>query len=97
VTLHWNPREDEGYAGARVTRSSGLWQSESFTAQGGEWIDRDVEPGRTYRYRIALLREDGSEAPISRPAVVAVPLPGEPFVEIQAPASILRPPEGIPR
>jgi fibronectin type 3 domain-containing protein len=97
VTLHWNPREDEGYAGARVTRSSGLWQSESFTTQGGEWIDRDVEPGRTYRYRIALLREDGSEAPISRPAVVAVPLPGEPFVEIQAPASILRPPEGIPR
>jgi len=97
VTLRWDPRTDEGYRGARITRHSGLWRTESWTTREAEWVDRDVQPGQTYRYQIALLREEGGEAPPSRLAVVAVPLPGEPFVEIQAPASMLRRPDGNPR
>jgi fibronectin type 3 domain-containing protein len=97
ITLLWSPRTDEGFVRARVTRTNGLWRDESWTLETSEYTDRDVVPGRTYRYQIQLERETGPPAPWSRPAVVTVPLPGEPFVEIQAPASRLPPPEGIPR
>lgn len=97
ITLRWNPRRDEGFVRAHLTRTSGVWRSETWTVDGSEYTDRDVVPGRTYRYQILLEREKGRAAPPSRPAVVTVPLPGEPFVEIQAPASRIPPPEGLPR
>ena len=97
VHLRWNPRSEEGFVRAHVLRTRGPWQSEAWTTRHAEFVDRDVVPGRTYRYQIVLERADGESAPPSRPADVAVPRSGEPFVEIQAPASRLPPPEGIPR
>jgi fibronectin type 3 domain-containing protein len=97
ITLRWKPRSEEGFVRAQITRTSGVWRSEAWTVTGSEYVDRDIVPGRTYRYQILLQREHGHAAPPSRPVVVTVPLPGEPFVEIQAPASRIPPPEGLPR
>jgi fibronectin type 3 domain-containing protein len=95
VRLAWNPRSDEGFVRARVTRSSALWQETTFVTDSAELRDRDVSPGREYRYRIVLEHADGHSAPPSRPIAVEVPRSG--FVEIQPPASRLRQPEGNPR
>jgi fibronectin type 3 domain-containing protein len=95
VRLAWNPRPDEGFVRARITRTSTLWQERTFEAEGGELRDRDVSPGRAYHYRIQLVRADGRVAPASRPLSVEVPRDG--FVEIQAPASRLPQPDGNPR
>ncbi len=97
ITLRWDPRTDEGFVRAHVTRTNGVWRSDSVTVESAEYTDRDVVPGRTYRYQILLERDEGRAAPPSRPVVVTVPLSGEPFVEIQAPASRIPPPEGLPR
>ena len=34
------------------------------------FVDREVEPGRRYRYQVVLVREDGSEAPPSAPVEI---------------------------
>jgi fibronectin type 3 domain-containing protein len=95
IRLRWNPRTDEGFVRARVTRSGGLWREKIFLTQSAELVDRDVTPGRQYRYRIGLERANGETAPPSRPIEIEPPRVG--FVEIQAPTSRIPQPEGIPR
>jgi len=95
VWLTWNPRSEEGFVRARVTRSSALWREITFLTESASLRDRDVSPGHAYRYRIVLEHADGHSAPPSRPIAVEVPRIG--FVEIQPPASRLPQPEGNPR
>jgi fibronectin type 3 domain-containing protein len=95
VRLAWNPRSDEGFVSARITRTSTLWEERTFVADGAELRDRDVSPGRAYQYQIELVRSDGHVAPASQPLSVEVPRDG--FVEIQAPAPRLPQPDGNPR
>jgi fibronectin type 3 domain-containing protein len=97
VRLRWNPRREEGYVRARVTRSQRLRSDVVEVTEDDELLDRAVDPGRQYRYQITLEREDGEAAPPSRPIAVEVPRIGEPFVEIQPPASRMTPPEDVPR
>lgn len=77
VRLHWDPRSDEGFDGARVERVGWLGNRVLGRSSDGEFIDREVEPGETYRYVVVLLRPDAGEAPPSLPVDVRVPEPGE--------------------
>lgn len=97
VRLRWNPHADEGFVRARVTRQGWPWGRREFRTEESELLDTDVKPGRDYRYVIELERADGSLAPPSRPLVVEIPEAGAGFVEIQAPAPRLPPPDSIPR
>jgi len=97
VRLRWNPRREEGWVRARITRTQRLQADVVELTEEDEILDRDVSPGRRYRYQITLEREDGETAPASRPISVEVPQIGEPFVEIQPPASRMTPPEDVPR
>jgi hypothetical protein len=97
VRLRWNPRSDEGFVGARITRSRRPWGAVEHVVDGAELLDRDVVRGLTYRYVIELARADGSFAPPSQTIEVEIPEVGAGFVEIQPPASRLPPPEGVPR
>jgi fibronectin type 3 domain-containing protein len=72
VTLRWSQDTDE-FPEARIVRSGWLGQRELGPAKPGEYEDRDVEPGRSYRYVVVARRADGSEAPASRPLEVRVP------------------------
>ncbi len=97
VRLRWNPRRDEGYVRARVTRSRWPWGSVERRTEDDELLDSEVVSGRRYRYVIELERADGTFAPLSQPIEVAVPAAGAGFVEIRAPAPRIPPPEDVPR
>lgn len=97
VRLEWNGRPEEGFVGARITRSGWFWRHFEREIGEAKWLDRDVEPGRRYRYVIELLHEDGWSAPPSRTLELQLPELGEPFVEIRPPAPTIPPPDGIPR
>jgi hypothetical protein len=73
IHLRWNPRTDEGYRGARLLRSAWFTRRRSAWSESGDYVDRDVVPGRRYRYVAILQRPDSSEAPPSRPIDVRVP------------------------
>ncbi len=73
IHLEWNGRAAEGYKGARVYRSGWLGQGEIQADSGSETVDPDVEPGKTYRYTVALIRPDGTLAPRSQPVEIRVP------------------------
>ena len=74
VRLSWNPREAEGYRGARVyVNSPLLGRRELGFAADPPFLHRDAEPGRSYRYTLVLERADASTAPPSSPLEVAVP------------------------
>lgn len=73
VLLEWNPRTEEGFSAARLERTTWLAGARSARVEAGRFLDRDVSPGRTYRYVATLLRSDQSEAPASRPVEVTVP------------------------
>lgn len=77
VRLRWNPRTDEGFVGARVERVGWLGSQVLGRSADGEFVDREVRPGATYRYVVVLVRPDAGEAPPSRPVEVRVPRPGE--------------------
>lgn len=72
ISLRWTQAADE-FPDARVVRSSWLGQRELAPSSPGHLEDRDVEPGRSYRYVVVAKRADGSEAPASRPLEVKVP------------------------
>ena len=97
VRLRWNPRAGEGFVRARVTRTRGPWGRRVQTTDAAEILDRDVAPGRNYRYVIELERADGSLAPASPPLEIEIPGAGDGFVEIQAPAPRIPAPGGNPR
>jgi len=73
VRLEWNPRKDEGFRGARIFRGGILSQREFPPVAGSSFIDRDVKPGRSYRYSVALIDGAGSTAPRSAPLEIRVP------------------------
>ena len=73
VELEWNPRKAEGFRGARVFSRRGLRRSELAFVDGSRYLDRDVEPGRRYRYTVVLERADFTQAPPSAPVEVVVP------------------------
>jgi hypothetical protein len=68
VRLTWNPRSEEGFVATRVERRGWLGWSEIGRAGGGEQLDPDGDGSS--RYRVTLLRADGSEAPSSGPVAV---------------------------
>jgi hypothetical protein len=72
VALRWNPRPEE-FSEARILRESWLGQQELARAPVSLYVDRDVVPGRSYRYVVVLVRPDGSEAPPSQPLEVRIP------------------------
>jgi hypothetical protein len=73
VHLSWNPRSDEGFSGARLQRSGWFTRRKSVESETGDYLDRDVVPGRRYRYVAILQRSDASEAPPSQPIEVRIP------------------------
>jgi fibronectin type 3 domain-containing protein len=72
VALRWNPHPEE-FSEARILRESWLGQQELARAPVSLYVDRDVVPGRSYRYVVVLVRPDGSEAPPSQPLDVRIP------------------------
>ncbi|MDH5566160.1 MAG: hypothetical protein OEY15_05755 [Myxococcales bacterium] len=73
VHLAWAPRTTEGFRGARVVRSAWFTRRQTAFSATGDYVDRNVVPGRRYRYQITLERNDGSSAPASQPIAVDVP------------------------
>jgi len=73
VLLSWNPRGEEGFRRARVQRSAWLMRRRSGYSDTGSYLDRDVVPGRRYRYVVVLEGPDGREAPPSRAIEIRVP------------------------
>ncbi len=73
VVLEWNPRKAEGFRGARVFSRRGLRRREIAFVDGSRYLDRDVVPGRRYRYTVVLERADATQAPPSAPVEVVVP------------------------
>lgn len=73
VVLHWNPRREEGWERARVLRVGSLRTRELAVVEGAEYLDRDVEPGKSYRYTVVLEAAGEREAPPSSPLEVHVP------------------------
>jgi len=65
IHLHWSPEVQEDFATARVLRKGTFGDDEISRAPSEGFVDRDVKPGRRYRYQVILVREDGSEAPPS--------------------------------
>jgi fibronectin type 3 domain-containing protein len=73
VQLEWDPRSDEDFVRARIERA-GWFAVEIMGVTGeGVFVDRDVEPGDRFYYRVILERADGSEAPPSQALEVTVP------------------------
>jgi hypothetical protein len=70
VHLRWNPRQGEGFVGARIERSGWLGSTELGRVEGDAFVDPAPPSGGTQRYVVVLLRADGSEAPPSRPTPV---------------------------
>jgi fibronectin type 3 domain-containing protein len=74
LRIEWNPRDAEGYRRTRLTRSEGfLSRDQKIFVEGGRYVDRDVSPGRRYRYQAVLFADNGTEAPESRWIEVQVP------------------------
>ncbi len=66
IYLHWSPEVQEGFAAARILRLGTFGSDEIAQVPREEFADREIKPGRRYRYQVILVREDGSEAPPSK-------------------------------
>lgn len=73
VVLRWNPRREEGWQRARVLRVGRLRTRELAVVEGDEYVDRDVEPGHSYRYTVVLEAAGERQAPPASPLDVSVP------------------------
>jgi fibronectin type 3 domain-containing protein len=73
IELSWQRSDDDGFELARIERSGMLGSSEIAKERGDHYVDRDVSPGRKYRYVVVLMRSDGSSAPPSAPVEIEVP------------------------
>jgi hypothetical protein len=73
IHLHWSPDVQEGFAAARVLREGFFGSDEIARVLSEGFVDREVKPGRRYRYLVILVREDGSEAPPSTVVEATVP------------------------
>jgi fibronectin type 3 domain-containing protein len=65
IQLQWDPEVQRGFAAARVLRERTFGSDEIARVPSAGFVDRDVKPGRRYRYWVVLVREDGTEAPPS--------------------------------
>jgi hypothetical protein len=72
VELAWNPRSEEGWAGARIFLH-GLRTEELGFSSDGRFVHAGLEPGKRYRYSLVLEKPDGAPAP--RSGLVEVVLP----------------------
>lgn len=75
LELTWRERADEGFVAAHVQRSSLLRWRELGRVAEPPLVDREVEPGERYRYRVVLERGNGELAPPSEVLEVVVPEP----------------------
>jgi len=75
IELSWQRSPDDGFEFARIERVGMLGNSEIARERGDHYVDRDVSPGRKYRYLVVLFRSDGSSAPPSAPVEVEAPEP----------------------
>jgi hypothetical protein len=73
VHLSWNPRTEEGFVGARVFRREWLRKHDLGFVESAEFVDRQVSPGRSYRYTVVLERPGAVTAPPSIPLAVRIP------------------------
>jgi hypothetical protein len=67
VVLEWSPSADSDVAGYRIYRKEGADGTWEMVAELGpsstSYTDEEVEPGKTYRYRVEAFDADGNEAP----------------------------------
>lgn len=78
VNLSWNPREEEGFAGAHIYRTGriGLLSGNELTTEKvrtGSYTDSTATAGKQYRYYIKLEREDGTLIPPSGIVEITIP------------------------
>jgi fibronectin type 3 domain-containing protein len=73
VRLTWNRRSEEGFQRARVQRTGWFTRRRSAYSDTGSYVDRDVVPGRRYRYVVVLEGPDGRAAPPSSTVEIRVP------------------------
>lgn len=73
VSLRWDRREAEGFAGARIFRHGALRTVELGFSADGTWLDRETGAGERYRYSVVLERSDGTRAPPSSPVEIQMP------------------------
>ena len=72
VELAWNPRSEEGWAGARVFLH-GLRTTELGFSQDGRFVHAEAEPGKRYHYTVVMEAPDGTPAPRSAPIEITLP------------------------
>jgi hypothetical protein len=67
VVLEWSPSTDPDVAGYRIYRKQGADGTWDMVAElspaSSSYTDEDVEPGKTYRYRVEAFDADGNEGP----------------------------------
>jgi len=73
VHLRWDPRREEGFVRARVERNGWLGRRVLGTSEDGHFVDREVDPGGSYRYVAVLERAGAEPAPASQPVAVRIP------------------------
>ena len=73
VELRWDERLHARFGRARVLREGFFGARMLAEVPRASYVDETTTPGRSYRYRVVLVREDGSEAPPSAPFEIAVP------------------------
>ncbi len=73
IYLTWDAEVQQGFATARILRERIFGSDEIARVPSEGFVDSDVQPGRSYRYQVILVREDGSEAPPSAVVEASVP------------------------
>ncbi|HWB87525.1 MAG TPA: hypothetical protein VG675_25510 [Bryobacteraceae bacterium] len=75
VELTWDRNLEPDLAGYRVYRSvaGGPFQKIGDVNEVPTYSDRDVQPGKTYRYTVSAVDQSGNESPQSSPVETALP------------------------
>jgi hypothetical protein len=73
VELRFAWPEDGNYREAEILRETFFGWKRMGSSREDRYFDRSAVAGNRYRYRVVLLRADGSRAPISAPVEVSVP------------------------
>lgn len=72
IALAWNPRSEEGWAGARIFLH-GLRTTELGFSRDGRFLHTGLKPGKSYRYTVVMEGPDGTPAPGSAPIELTLP------------------------
>jgi hypothetical protein len=75
IELAWNANTEPFLGGYRVYRSTAGGPFEKIAEVGviPSYSDRQVEPGKSYRYAVAAVSKTGHESPRSAPAEAGLP------------------------